>query len=526
MQKQVSVRWKTPVFLLFVHEVYGKRNYIIYVRFGIISVKRMKMPIFDSKKNSGENGLEQSPSGFTGEAGDRDPGSKNGTANEIYSDAHYIPLGESVDPPKYYTPSPPKEPATGRKGLSRTAVTAILCAVFAVLGCVSGAGIVSRRTEPYIQELQSKVEELSESLDGSSTEIREVPAETKTPEVIYVDPVTSEMSVRPSDIYAAACAQVVGVTTDVTYTNFFGQTSSTAVSGTGFIMSSEGYVITNYHVIEYADRYNYAVRVIMHDGSAYEAAIVGTEINNDIAVLKISAQDLIPVIMGDSDLISVGDSAYAVGNPLGELEFTMTSGTVSALNRLIRADNSSPSINMFQIDAAINSGNSGGPVYNSLGEVIGVVTAKYSENGVEGIGFAIPINDARRIAEDIIKNGYVTGKAYMGIYYDESNTSIYNRYYRNLWGSPKGVMVLGIDKNGPAKEAGIKEYDTITSIDGRSVENTSDLLNQLKRYSPGDSAEITVFRATGSGTKGESVTVTVIFAEAGSRTSANGMSIA
>ncbi len=464
---------------------------------------------------------------FTGESsGAGEYHNKNSDTREIYSDAHYIPLEESTDPPKYYTPAPKKEPTASRTGLSRTAITVVLCAVFAVLGCVAGAGMVSKRTEPYIEELQEKVEALSADLEEKSASFSKMPAETKTPEVIYVDPATSEVSFRPADIYSAACSQVVGVTTDVTYTNFFGQTSSTAVSGTGFIISNEGYIITNYHVIEYADRYNYAVRVIMHDGSSYEASIIGTEINNDLAVLKISAQNLVPAVMGDSDLISVGDSAYAVGNPLGELEFTMTSGTVSALNRLIRADSSSPSINMFQIDAAINTGNSGGPVYNSMGEVIGVVTAKYSENGVEGIGFAIPINDARRIAEDIIENGYVTGKAYIGIYYDESNTSIYNRYYRNLWGSPKGVMVLGIDRNGPAKGAGIKEYDTITSIDGRPVENTADLLNQLKRYSPGDSAEITVFRATGTGTKGESVTFKVTFGEAGSKSTANGMSVA
>ena len=344
--------------------------------------------------------------------------------------------------------------------------------------------------------------------------------------MIYVDPVTSEISVRPSDIYAAACEQVVGVTTDVTYTNYFGQTSSTAVSGTGFIFSADGYIITNYHVIEYADKYNYAVRVIMHDGSSHEASRAGTDQNNDIAVLKISARELTPARLGDSDQLSVGDVAYAVGNPLGELDFTMTSGTVSALDRMIRADSSSPSINMFQIDAAVNTGNSGGPVYNSAGEVIGVVTAKYSENGVEGIGFAIPINDARKIAEDLIENGFVTGKPYLGIYYDESNTSIYNRYYRNLWGSPKGVMVLGIDKNSPAAEAGIKEYDTITAIDGRSVENTADLLNQMNRYSPGSTAEITVYRATGNGTKGDSISFTVTFGEAGAGTSVNGMSVA
>ena len=484
------------------------------------------MPVFDNNKNTVSEMAEGSDTSGDSREMSGEYHFKDGHSEKIYSDAHYVPLGESVDPPRYYTPSQKKAPAEPRGGIGKTALTAILCAVFAVLGCVVGAGIVSGRTEPQISALQETVDGLSAQLAETDSALRALPAAQGTPEVIYVDPVTSEYSVRPSDIYSIACDQVVGVTTDVTYTNFFGQTSSSAVSGTGFIYSAEGYVITNYHVIEYADKYNYSVRVITHEGTSYEAVIVGTEQNNDIAVLKISAQGLVPVTLGDSDLINVGDSAYAVGNPLGELDFTMTSGTVSALDRMISADSSSPSINMFQIDAAVNTGNSGGPVYNSAGEVIGVVTAKYSENGVEGIGFAIPINDARRIAADLIENGYVTGKAYLGIYYDESNTSIYNRYYRNLWGSPKGVMVLGIDKNSPAAAAGIREYDTITSIDGHSVENTADLLNQLKRYSPGETAEITVFRASGSGTQGSSLSMTVTFGEAGAGTSVNGMSVA
>ena len=486
----------------------------------------MKMPIFDIRKNNRYSAPDNT--GLSGSDGDSsgEYRFKDGHTQQIYSDAHYVPLGESADPPKYYTPAPRKENVTSGRGLRKSVLTVALCAAFAVLGCAVGAGIVAGRTNAQISELQEKIETISSDLAETESTVKALPAETKVPEVVYMDPVTSELSVKPSDIYAEACSQVVGVTTDVTDTNFFGQTSSSAVSGTGFIYSSEGYVITNYHVIEYADKYNYSVRVIMHDGSSYDAAIVGTEQNNDIAVLKISAKDLNPVRMGDSDLISVGDYAYAVGNPLGELEFTMTSGTISALNRLIRADSSSPSINMFQIDAAVNTGNSGGPVYNSIGEVIGVVTAKYSENGVEGIGFAIPINDARKVADDLIQNGYVTGKAYIGVYYDESNTSIYNRYYRNLWGSPKGVMVLGVDKNGPAAAAGIKEYDTITSVDGHSVENCADLLNQLKRYSPGDTAEITVFRASGSGTQGTSISLTVTLGELRAQTTNNGMSIA
>ena len=484
------------------------------------------MPIFDDKRED-PSGAEM-PSGFTGET-DRENGEyhyRNGYTQKIYSDAHYVPVSESVDPPRYYTPAQKKEKEQTKSGGSKALLIVALCALFALLGCGAGLGLSSRITASRIEDLRAEVADLTSRLDEEepqSVQVTYAAPETRMKE----EPVfTAENGISPSEIYRKACEEVVGVTTDVTYTNFFGQTSSSAVSGTGFLISEDGYVLTNYHVIEYAHKYNYAVKVMMHDGTAYEATIVGVEQDNDLAVLKIGAAGLSCATLGDSDAIAVGDAAYAVGNPLGELEFTMTSGTISALDRMITTDSASPAINMFQVDAAVNSGNSGGPVYNADGEVIGVVTAKYKESGVEGIGFAIPINDAGAIARDLIKNGYVTGKAYLGIYYDESNTSIYNRYYRNLWGSPKGVMVLGIDKNSAAAKAGFEEFDTITAIDGHTVENCSDLLNLLKRYSAGDTAEITVYRAATSSSSGGTVVLTVTFDEAVPHAVNNGMSLA
>lgn len=188
-------------------------------------------------------------------------------------------------------------------------------------------------------------------------------------------------------------------------------TSSAAVSGSGFIASSDGYIITNYHVIQNAYEGNFDINVMTHDGTKYIATVVGTEQDNDIAVLKIDAEGLNPVTFGDSDELAVGDTVYAVGNPLGELEFSMSTGHVSAKDRAITTEESATPINVFQIDAAVNSGNSGGPVYNDQGQVVGVVNAKYSATGVEGIGFAIPANDAVSIANDLITKGYVTGKA-------------------------------------------------------------------------------------------------------------------
>jgi serine protease Do len=310
---------------------------------------------------------------------------------------------------------------------------------------------------------------------------------------------------RPlAQLYELACKQVVGITTEVTYQNFFGQTSTSAVSGSGFILSDDGYILTNYHVIEYADKGGYAISVMLHDGTRYEAAIVGSEESNDIAVLKIEATGLTPVTLGNSDAIRVGDEVHAVGNPLGELEFSMTNGYVSALDRIITTESGGDAINMFQIDAPVNSGNSGGPLYNAAGEVIGVVTAKYQSSGVEGLGFAIPINDAVRIAQDLITKGYVTGKAYLGVSIETQYNAMYAQYYN----MPLGAYVAGVEAGSCAEKAGIQAGDVITRVGDTTVESYSDLRQALKAFSAGDTAELEVYRAD------RSIVVTLVFDEA------------
>lgn len=229
----------------------------------------------------------------------------------------------------------------------------------------------------------------------------------------------------------------------------------------------------------------------------------GVEESNDIAVLKIDAANLSPADLGDSDSLTVGDTVYAVGNPLGDLDFSMSTGHVSALDRVIKTDENVDSINMFQIDAAVNSGNSGGPVYNTRGEVIGVVTAKYSDTGVEGIGFAIPINDAASIAQDLITNGYVTGKAYMGVKLDERYTSMYSQYY----GMPLGAYVYSVDPGSSAEKAGLRPGDIITGLGDADVSCYDDLSSAVKSFSAGDTTEVRIYRA------GENLTVSITFDE-------------
>ena len=456
----------------------------------------MYEPADNEQTNVNTDPEQQSSGGYSGDT-DRVNGEyhyKNGYTQKIYSDAHYVPENENTVPPRYYTPpeKPVKAPKE-KKPHGKWAKALCMCLVCALLGGICGAGLMAGSMNSRIAAVEEKLEEQTkETLSIGQTSTTPAPVSTTT----TAKPIAS--------IYDQACSEVVGITTEVTYTNFFGQTSSSAVSGSGFIVSPDGYILTNYHVIEYAYKGNYAVTVMLHDGTRYEASIVGVEDCNDIAVLKIDASGLDPVTFGDSDKLSVGDDVYAVGNPLGELEFSMTTGHVSALDRLITTDESAEAINMFQIDAAVNSGNSGGPVYNANGEVVGIVTAKYSDTGVEGLGFAIPINDAVKIANDLITKGYVTGKAYMGVSIDERYNSMYSQYYN----MPIGAFVKSVESGSCAENAGIQAGDIITRLGDVEITGYSDLKQAIKQYSAGDSAELELYRA------GESRTITVIFDEA------------
>lgn len=425
---------------------------------------------------------------------------KNGYTQKIYSDAHYVREEDSTVPPRYYTPPEkaprePKEPRAPRKSPGKAgsfARTVCLCLVCALLGGLGGGAYVASRLTERVDALQQGMTELKEQTlaeDGSTFASATAAGEAGT--------------LSASTIYDRACRQVVGITTEVAYTNLFGLTSSSAVTGTGFIVSENGYIVTNYHVIEYAYTGGQDLTVMLHDGTRYSASIVGVEESNDIAVLKIDAANLSPADLGDSDSLTVGDTVYAVGNPLGDLDFSMSTGHVSALDRVIKTDENVDSINMFQIDAAVNSGNSGGPVYNTRGEVIGVVTAKYSDTGVEGIGFAIPINDAASIAQDLITNGYVTGKAYMGVKLDERYTSMYSQYY----GMPLGAYVYSVDPGSSAEKAGLRPGDIITGLGDADVSCYDDLSSAVKSFSAGDTTEVRIYRA------GENLTVSITFDE-------------
>ncbi|MBO5316921.1 MAG: trypsin-like peptidase domain-containing protein [Oscillospiraceae bacterium] len=291
-----------------------------------------------------------------------------------------------------------------------------------------------------------------------------------------------------SGVYASNVDAVVAISNQGLTTNIFGQVSRTASSGSGFIISADGYVVSNYHVVAGAN----TLKVITADGTEYPATLVGSDSSNDISVLKIDAQDLPYVKIGSSDALSVGERVAAIGNPLGELTSTLTVGYVSAKDRNVNTDGTA--INMIQTDAAINSGNSGGPLFNMRGEVVGITTAKYSGTSgsgatIEGIGFAIPIDDVAGMIEDICENGYVSG-AYLGVMVQDVSVEAVQ-----LYGFPAGALVLEVTEGYCAKEAGIQAKDIIVDIGGNAVDSVSGLTKVLRKYEAGDTVEVTVYRS-------------------------------
>jgi len=291
----------------------------------------------------------------------------------------------------------------------------------------------------------------------------------------------------PEYIYDMALQQVVSINIQVPTVSIFGTVSASSVSGSGFIISTDGYILTNFHVIEPALQNELVINVIMSNGAYYEAQVVGYEIANDVALLKIEATDLNAAILGNSDNIRVGQRVYAVGNPFGNLVYTMTDGIISALDRDVTVEGIT--INTFQFSAAVNTGNSGGPIYNQNGEVIGIVTAKLMRGNVEGIGFAIPINDAIEIASGLIEHGYIAGRPLLGIT-GQTVTTGNAEYY----GWVVGVFVRATNPGSAAEIAGIEAGDIIIALSDVDVTCMDSLRRTMRRYRAGDTATLTVWR--------------------------------
>ncbi|MEA5050739.1 MAG: trypsin-like peptidase domain-containing protein [Oscillospiraceae bacterium] len=294
----------------------------------------------------------------------------------------------------------------------------------------------------------------------------------------------SDVTGSYSSVVDATKNSVVEITTESTsFSNYFGQ-YVTEGAGSGVIISADGYIVTNNHVISGANN----IKVSTPDGTQYTATLVGTDSQSDIAVIKIDASGLTPATIGDSDALKVGDSIIAIGNPLGSLGGTVTEGIISALDREITVEDQD--MKLLQISASVNPGNSGGGLFNMYGELVGIVNAKSSGEDVEGLGFAIPINDAITVATEIIDNGYVTGRPVLGINVIDVDANSAAQYGL----SRTGVYIQSVNEGSGAAKAGLAAGDYIVSVDGTAVSAASEVRSAVQAKSVGDVVEIQVIR--------------------------------
>ena len=297
-------------------------------------------------------------------------------------------------------------------------------------------------------------------------------------------------------VAALAADSVVEITTESVTTGNFFQQQIVSGAGSGVILSADGYIATNHHVVDGASK----LAVTLRDGTQYEAELVGSDEKTDLAVIKIEASGLQPAVFGSSADLQVGELAVAIGNPLGQLGGTVTDGIISALDREITIDGEI--MHLLQTSAAINAGNSGGGLFNASGELIGIVNAKSSGEGVEGLGFAIPSDMAKPVLEELMQKGYVSGRISLGMTLldiDDVQTAMMYRV------SSLGVYVLSVEDDSNAAKAGIESGDRIVSVNGTEISSTSDVTAILDQMSVGDQMEITIER---SGRKG-SATITL-----------------
>ena len=370
--------------------------------------------------------------------------------------------------PQAAASKPPKKRRKHSGGrIARSAVALVLAAAMGFAGGFVGARVGNAGNKVVIQQV-----ERTDNSAASGTAV-------------------SSGGMTTSQVSEMVSPSVVVITTEqVVYSqwSWYGQNQVESGAGSGVIISSDGYILTCAHVVSGASQ----ITVTIGD-TDYTATVVGEDDTSDVAVLKIDATGLTPATVGDSDSLSVGDSVLAVGNPLGELGGTVTSGIVSALNRsvTIQGTSSTNTMSLIQMDASVSPGNSGGGLFNMNGELIGLVNAKSSSSDAEGLGFAIPINDAIQVAQDLLENGYVSGRPYMGItYIAVTDAQTAAQFNVNAY----GVYVVDVVQGGPADKAGLKVGDRIVSIDGTEIAQKDDLGTLMQQHTAGDTLSITVAR--------------------------------
>ena len=369
---------------------------------------------------------------------------------------------------------PKKKKKFNGKRVARSAVALVLAAAMGFAGGFVGAKFGGSGKVVIQQVAPSSTADSASGSDSSITAASSSGSSLTTEQVADL--------VSPS---------VVVITTEqVVYSqwSWYGQNQVESGAGSGVIISSDGYILTCAHVVDGAS----SITVTIGDKD-YTATLVGEDTTSDIAVIKIDADGLTPATVGNSDSLKVGQSVMAVGNPLGELGGTVTGGMISALNRSVTIQGSSSvnTMSLIQMDASVSPGNSGGGLFNMNGELVGIVNAKSSSSDAEGLGFAIPINDAIKVAQELLENGYVTGRPYLGITYlavtDAQTAS-------QLGVNAYGVYVVEVVKGGPAEKAGLQAGDRIVSVDGTEIASKDDLGTLMQKHAAGDTLSITIAR--------------------------------
>ncbi len=390
---------------------------------------------------------------------------------------------------QYYTQTP-LEPQPPKKGNTGARITALVLSCALVGGAMGFGG----------SALQNHLAAKDKDMDEESTQASVVYEGSRESSIINIAQIDTNKQMTPAEVYAQNVNSTVGIRTSIT-TNYWGYQTQSAAAGSGFILSADGYVLTNYHVVENSD----SITVSLYNGEEYDATLVGCDQSNDIAVLKIDVEGLTPAVLGDSDNLNVGDQVVAIGNPLGELTFSLTTGAVSALNREVTLS-SNVTMDLIQTDCAINSGNSGGALFNLYGEVIGITNAKYSssssgsEASIDNIGFAIPMNHVKNIVKSIIETGSIT-KPYIGV----TVTAVSSE--AQAYGLPTGAAVRSVEEDSPAAKGGLEANDIITEVNGTAITSNSDLVSYVGEQAPGDELKLKVYR------QGKTLDITVTIGE-------------
>ena len=390
------------------------------------------------------------------------------------------------EPMPQYNP----EPAPRRKKKNHGPKIVAVCLACAIVGGLCGVGgtflglrLLSRHTGKTVEYIAGVLQGQRES------------------SVIKMEDIDTSKLLTPAEVYAANVNSTVSVSATGKVTGgYWGSGQTAASAGSGFILSHDGYVVTNHHVIENMD----TITVTLYDKRELTATLIGYDESHDVAVLKVEGENLTPVVLGDSDNLNVGDNVVAIGNPLGELSFTLTAGYISAKDRTITMSGGGV-MTLLQTDCPINSGNSGGALFNMYGEVIGITNAKYSNNGsneasIDNIGFAIPMNQVKQLVFSIIEKGIVT-KPYIGVTVTPVSEQL------QIMGIPNGALITEVTPDSPAAVGGLRVNDIITHINGEAIKDNAELVAKVGALQIGESVEFTVYR------RGNTEKVTVVIGE-------------